>query len=207
MLNKTYLLACIILVMSCTSEEKREKEQLTAFLTKWSTALQNKDESIRRFYDARFVFPKVVFEEVEGLQYSFSVADMSMLPHEGDENIYVRVPFEITTTESAPERGTIELTLSKSDNGFLILDMTQEFALQIKQHTMKLEASKHPEVTIRYDSIMQGILSLTKTLREHYDSVVFMTKVDDQTLFYVVNGSWENPYWVRGKAKEQQNSG
>lgn len=193
---KKYLPLLLILIVGCTSTSRENEDQLRIFLKEWSEALISKDESVRRFYDARFVFPKAVFEEADGLQYNFDIEhiEISSPGDNGDTN--VTVPFTITGPgETGAEDGSIVLTIMKTERGFLIREMTQELAVKIKQHSLRLQVSNEPsEITLKYDTILSGIRAFVKALSQHYDSVVYFTEVEGQTLFYVINGNWEYPY-------------
>jgi hypothetical protein len=194
MSTKKYLLY-LFLLFGCGSAN--QEKEVKVFLTEWSNALMAKDESVRRFYDANFIFPKVIFEGAEGLNYSFDVNHIDILSEDDNGDLHIIVPFRIAGPDSTNvEQSNIELRIAKTANGFVIRDMTQELAVKIKEHSLRLQQAniEHSEVRLRYDSLLSGIQKSAISLSEHYDSVVFFTDVGDQVLFYVINGSWEFPY-------------
>lgn len=191
---KKYLPLYLLVLIGCASPD-RVNDQVKVFLTEWSNALELKDESVQKFYDVHFVFPKVVFTAAEDLKYDFEIDRIDIVPLEDSEDLEVTVPFRIYSDGNDAEQGSIVLTITRTEKGFLIRDMTQELAVKIKEHSLRLQVNTEPsEQVLKYDTILSGIRAFTAALSTKYDSVVFFTEVNDQLLFYVVNGSWEYPY-------------
>ncbi len=188
----------MLLASSCATPENKEQE-LKVFLTEWSAALTSRDESMPRFYDPRFAFPTTIFNEAVVLSYSFDLEHATMLSNTDNDNLQVTVPFQLTYPDNTVEDDSINLTIAKTDKGFLILEMSQELALKLKAYNLRQNSTEYAELTLQYDSILGGIRSWANALRKHYDSVVFYTEVENQILFYVVKGSWEYPYPYDGQ--------
>src|SRR5688500_5494924 len=123
MFAKKYLLPLLLFAASCGSPN--QEQQVKVFLTKWSKALTAKDQSVRTFYDARFVFPNVVFEAAEGVRYSFDVEHLEITGLEENGHMNVTVPFQVAGPDgSNAEHGSLLLTIIKTGHGFLIHDMS-----------------------------------------------------------------------------------
>jgi hypothetical protein len=184
----------LLLVIACSTKPNDDSDKIKVFLTEWSQALQTKKESVRGFYDVGFVFPKVIFEAAEGLTFTLNVDSVTITRSE-DESYNVTIPFQIQHPDVWSDTGSIVLTIIKIESGFLIRNMSQELAMEIIKFNKRLLADKeYQERLIQYDSIIDGIRAMATDLRQYYDSVVFFSEVDDQILFYVVNGTWEYPY-------------
>src|SRR5687768_4345385 len=126
MFTKKYLLPCLFLIIiSCGSPKNREQE-VKVFLTEWSAALTMRDESIPRFYNPKFAFPKAIFDAAERLNYTFDIEHITIVLNEDNDDMQVTVPFQLTYPDNTSEQGTIDLTIAKIENGFLILDMSQQ---------------------------------------------------------------------------------
>lgn len=194
---KTYLYACLLYVGVACSSPNSDHDKVKVFLTEWSQAIASgKNETVMKFYDARFIFPKVLFDLPEGLSFTLEIENAEISVAENENNLKVSVPFNITATDgSFNDTDHLQLTLKKTQKGFIIEDMSQELAVKIKEYGLRLRVNdQHAEVILNYDSILGGIHAMITALSKDYDSIVFYTTVDDITLFYVVNGNWQNPY-------------
>lgn len=203
MLPKKYLSLYLLFAISCGSPN--HEQELKVFLTEWSVALTARDESIQRFYDPQFAFPKVVFIAAEGLNYTFDIEHVTIASNKDNDDIQVTVPFHLTYPDNTSEEGTIDLTIAKTEKGFLILQMSQQLAMKLKEYNLRQTPSEFSEVTLQYDSLLSGIRKMANSLRQHYDSVVFYTEVDNQILFYVIKGNWEFPYHY--ESEKQRDAG
>jgi|GEM_PF-2458541 len=192
--KKRSLLYLLYILIGCGSPN--QDQEVKVFINEWSKLLTSKDQSVKQFYDSRFVFPNVVFEAPTGVQYSLDTQHVEISSTEENGDMKVTVPFQVSGPDGANvEQGTLLLTIARTENGFLIRDMTQELAVMIKQHSMRLQLASNPtELSLRYDSLLAGIRASAVALGKQYDSVAFFTEVDDQILFYVVNGNWVYPY-------------
>lgn len=192
MFLKKYLLLYLLFVIGCGSPNR--EQELKVFLTEWSAALTSYDESVQRFYDPRFEFPKRAFMPIEGHTFTLDIDHSIIASQEGDD-IQITVPFQLTSPDRTVYQATINLAIAKTEKGFIILQMSQELAMELIGRKLRSQSiANNNELTLHYDSLLGGIRAIAETLRKNYDSVVFYTEVNDQTLFYVVNGSWEDPY-------------
>ncbi|MEK6782182.1 MAG: YARHG domain-containing protein [Bacteroidota bacterium] len=204
MLTRNYLLLYFLVAISCNSPKDREQE-VKVFLTEWSAALTAREESMPRFYDPKFAFPKAVFNDAEGLNYTFDIEHVKIVSNEDRDDMQVTVPFHLTYPDNTSEEGSIDLTITKTEKGFLILQMSQQLAMKLKEYNLRQTSSDYSEVTLQYDSLLGGIRTIANALSQHYDSVVFYTEVNNQMLFYVIKGSWEYPYHYENE--KQRDSG
>ena len=188
----------LVLLFAGCSSDKKNQDEVKSFLTDWSSALNTEDESVRRFYDVRFVLPSILFEDHEGLKYTVSLDSMKIfLPEDAvTDTIRVTVSFIITGAGvNNPETGSMELILLKTGSGFVIQDMSQELAIKLKEYTTRMRPDYQPSAhIIRFDSILNLVRISASQLGKQYDSVVLFTNDTDIRLFYVINGTWENPY-------------
>jgi hypothetical protein len=194
---KNWLPLLLLLTLGCSSA-KKDRDKLNIFLLEWSKAISSgKEMEVRKFYDAQFVFPKVLFELPEGLTWQFDIANVLLSNAENSTDIYVAVPFSLISSDGQNNStGTVDLTIAKTEMGFLIKGMTQELALKIKAYGLQMEMTRTPSASVvSYDSILSEARAIAVALRKEYDSIVFFTKVDTTTLFYVIKGNWTNPYY------------
>lgn len=204
MIRKYFLF--LLLLIGCTGPS--EKQQVKVFLTEWSKSLIAKEQSVRRFYDLQFAFPTVIFDAGEEVHYSFDLEHIKISSATVVGDMEVTVPFQVADHDGVnTEYGNLLLTITKTENGFVIRDMSQELAVMIKQHSIRLQLANNPsEFNLRYDSLLAGVRASADALAKQYDSVAFYTEVDDQLLFYVIKGSWEYPYtYEREKQRDAGN--
>jgi hypothetical protein len=74
-------------------------------------------------------------------------------------------------------------------------DLTKEIFWRNRRLALDQEAAEQRQA---YDSIWNQVRTRATALRQHYDSIVFFTEVDDRLLFYVVKGEWTHPYPFEG---------
>jgi hypothetical protein len=196
MLAKKYLLPCFLFIVIIGCQSGNDERELKTFLNDWSKSLEAKEQSVRGFYDAQFVFPSVVFDAPQDLHYNFDIEHAEIVSMEEGGEFKVTVPFQVAALNgSNAVQGNVVLTIIKSEKGFMIHDMAEELAVAIKQQSMRLQMASNPtEVSLRYDSLLAGMRASAIALSEHYDSVAFFSEVNDRILFYVVNGNWVYPY-------------
>lgn len=192
---KNYLILSLFLLAAVSCRTNDEDEQLKIFLAEWSKTFESKSMALSGFYDPLFLFPKDIFNsEFDAIKFSFDLDSLTINSHDQGDYFTVWVPFKISFPDSSEEAGSIFLSVQQTENGFIISEMSHELALEVFKYGKRKVAENNPEHTIQYDSIIGGVLSSAKALSQHYDSVVYYTEVDDVVLFYVVKGSWENPY-------------
>lgn len=203
MFFKKCLLLLLFAIMGCSSPN-RDKVQLKTFFGEWANLIKSKNEAVKQLYDPQFVFPKVIFQPADGLNYDFGLENLTATRNEDANDFHVTLPFTISSSKGEDvESGIIEFTISKTKTGFIIRDMSRQFAEKIIVFGVKTQTQNHPELTLKYDTILNRVQSLASSLSKQYDSVVFYTEVDKQTLFYVVNGEWKYPF----EYKKQCDSG
>lgn len=191
---KKYLLISFLFIISCGTRTDREQE-VKVFLTEWSVALTTNSESLQRFYEPSFKFPKDAFAPMEGLSFTLQIESAVVAFQDGSNDIQVGIPFQVTRPDNTLYQDSISLAIAKTENGYLIRDMSQQLAVELIEYKFRHQRDKeYSELTLHYDSLLGGIRAIAKGLQKHYDSVVFYTEVDNRLLFYVINGSWENPY-------------
>src|SRR5215203_3143369 len=109
--KKNYLLLYFLFIIIGCGSPNQEKE-VKIFLTEWSKALTTKDQSVRRFYDAQFVFPSVVFEAAEGVAYTFDLEHLEIGTTDENGDVKVTVPFQVAGPNgSNAEQDKLVLTI------------------------------------------------------------------------------------------------
>lgn len=193
-MNRFLALILPILLFHCSSP-KPEHQDPQDFLQQWATSFVSRDKTVQRFYDPMFEFPDVIFKDSANLQYSLDVDHLEISNHENEKDIAVVVPFQLTDRDGVIENGKFTLMLSKTDQGFMITDMSQELTIEILWRNRQLaQNQEYRDQRLVYDSIWSQVRKSAQQLSQHYDSVVFFTQVNNQFLFYVVNGDWVYPY-------------
>ncbi len=195
MSHRTYPILYLLLsaiVLGC-GPSKNGANEFNFFITEWSHALTTRDKSIQRFYDPAFVFPKDIFNNAAALKYSFDLEHIVTLSAEDNGDLVISVPYHLTYPDNSTEDGGIELTIIKTEKGYLISDMSQQLARSLMEYTLRQTRADHPQAGT-YDSLSKILETRVRELRQRYDSVVFYSNVNDQLLFYVVNGNWVFPY-------------
>lgn len=187
----------LLVIVSCKTN--KENEQLRTFVADWSQTFESQSRDFSKFYDPTFRFPKDIFKsQFDGIKYSFKVDSATINKPDGNEDILVNVPFQLSFPDGTYKQGATLLTIRKTESGFLIRRMSPELAMEVIKYGKRTMAEENPEYTLRYDSIVGPILASAKALSRHYDSVVYYARVDNVVLFYVVKGNWINPYPQRG---------
>lgn len=189
------LLLFAALLTSCSNTEKQT--EINNFLTEWSTALNSKDQSVKRFYDPRFELPDILFDAPADLTYTVTPDKLQIIPSANtSDTIRAVVPFLIKRPGADnPESGSIEITILKIGDSFIIQNMSQELAIKLKEYATQMAPDYEPSAhVIRFDSVLLVVRASAAELSKQYDSVVLFTDDESVRLFYVVNGTWENPF-------------
>ncbi len=188
---------CIILIIGCSApkDEKEDINHINEFLKLWANALSQKDTVVRDFYDPAFQFPVVLLEDSARLSYTLDVNKIEISGQENGGDIFAVVPFQLRDQKGQTENGKMKLTIGATPQGFFITDMSQELTLEVMWRNRVLRDNKELAERMKtYDSIWTHVREVAMKLQQHYDTVVFFTKVDKQVLYYVANGDWIYPY-------------
>lgn len=193
MFSKKFLVVCFLFIIGCSSPKDREQE-IKIFLSEWAAALIANHESVQRFYDLRFEFPKDAYAPMEGLNFMLHIED-AIVAYREESDIRATIPFQLTRPDKTIYQDSIHLAIAKTEKGYLIREMSQQLTMELIGSKLRHQSDEaYSELRLHYDSLLGGIRTIASNLRKHYDSVVFYTEVDKQLLFYVANGHWENPY-------------
>lgn len=196
-MNRYLWYLCIILIIGCSApkDEKEDINHISKFLNLWANALSQKDTVVRDFYDPAFKFPVVLLEDSARLSYTLDVDKIEISGQENSGNIFAVVPFQLRDQKGQTENGKMKLTIGATPQGFFITDMSQELTLEVMWRNRVLRDNKDLAERMKtYDSIWTHVREVAMKLQQHYDTVVFFTKVDKQVLYYVANGDWIYPY-------------
>lgn len=193
MIAKRYYLYLLLLI-GC-SAPKDEKGDIKMFLNQWAKALSSKDKVLRGFYDPAFEFPAVLVEDAANLSYSLNVDSIEVSSQNNGGDIFAVIPFQLRDAEGQIENGKMKLTISATNEGFIIKNMSQELTMEVIWRNRRLQYDQELAQRMKnYDSIWNDVGKTVLKLQQHYDTVVFFTKVEEQVLFYVANGNWAYPY-------------
>lgn len=196
-MNRYLWYLCIILIIGCSApkDEKEDINHINKFLNLWANALSQKDTVVRDFYDPAFQFPVVLLEDSARLSYTLDVDKIEISGQENGGDIFAVVPFQLRDQKGQTENGKMKLTIGATPQGFFITDMSQELTLEVMWRNRVLRDNKELAERMKtYDSIWTHVREVAMKLQQHYDTVVFFTKVDKQVLYYVANGDWIYPY-------------
>lgn len=193
-MNRYVWYLCIILMSGCTAP-KAEKADINKFLNLWAKALSQKHTVVRDFYDPAFQFPVVLVEDSAGLSYTIDVDKKEISKQENGGDIFAVVPFQLRDPKGQTENGKMKLTIGDTPQGFFIKDMSQELTIEVMWRNRVLRDNKELVERMKtYDSIWTNVREVALKLQQHYDTVMYFTKVDKQVLYYVANGEWVYPY-------------
>jgi hypothetical protein len=138
------------------------------------------------------------------VNYTVDISHPTEYAVQSNGDIELILSYHATFPDNATEDGIMTLTIRRTENGYLIRDMSPQLASSLKRYTIEQARKNSPPVASKYDSLLAIIIDKARALQKHYDSVVYYTEVNDQTLFYVVKGTWESPY---ESEKEKQRDG
>jgi hypothetical protein len=182
-----------MLIIGC-SAPKSEKDDINKFLSLWAKAFSLKDKMVKDFYDPAFEFPAVLVEDAANLRYLLDVDNIE-ISRKDSGDIFAIVPYQLHDAEGETESGKMKLTIRTTSEGYFIKDMSQELTIEVMWRNRRLQYDQeHAQMMKNYDSIWNDVRNTVSKLQQHYDTVVFFTKVDQQVLFYVANGDWVYPY-------------